>query len=151
MIIEEPGYTPVECDPPIPCPFCDATPRLAQLAHVTRYERVGRSRKTREVKITIIASSRILTADTFWFVCDACGCTSGGHHATAQAAAEAWNRRAYRVFARLVRRIVGGQATENDRAMLTGLADQVEGGTLDPDLVALARQLRFMARRKEVA
>lgn len=93
ITIQEPGYAAVECDPPLPCPFCGATPRLVQLAHVTQYERTGRSRKTRAVKVAIIASSRTLTADTFWFTCDTCQCTSGGHHDTAQAAAEAWNRR----------------------------------------------------------
>jgi hypothetical protein len=91
--IEEPGYTPVECEDPLTCPFCGSEPRLAQLAHVICSERIGRSRKYRQVKVCIAASTRTLTADTFWFKCQTCGCSSGGHHETAQAAAEAWNRR----------------------------------------------------------
>jgi len=91
--IEEAGYAPVKCEAPLPCPFCGSAAKLAQLAHETRSERIGRSGKYRQVRYSIIASTRTLTADTFWFKCQECGCTSGGHHATAQKAAEAWNRR----------------------------------------------------------
>lgn len=87
------GYAPVSCEQPLPCPFCGTEPELAQLAHTMRSERTGRSRKYRQVKVCIIASSMTLTSDTFWFKCSKCGCVSGGHHLTAQQAAEAWNRR----------------------------------------------------------
>lgn len=93
MLIVKEGYEPVECDEPLPCPFCGTTPQLAQLAHITRWERIGRSRKSRQVRICLVASTSTLKGDTFWFKCEACGCTSGGHHNSAQAAAQAWNTR----------------------------------------------------------
>jgi hypothetical protein len=92
-IITKSGYTPVECDAPLPCPFCGSEPELAQMSHVTRRQRIGRSNKYEDVKICIFASSQTLTADTFWFKCVTCGCTSGGHHSAAQDAAKAWNAR----------------------------------------------------------
>lgn len=92
--IQKEGYTPVMCDAPLPCPFCGSEAELAQLSHSTRSERIGRSNKFRQVRYSIIASSQTLTADTFWFRCKECRCTSGGHHDTAQKAVEAWNRRA---------------------------------------------------------
>ncbi len=49
--IEHPGYAPVQCTNPLPCPFCGEIPELAQLAHVTRSERIGRSRKYRHSRI----------------------------------------------------------------------------------------------------
>ena len=67
--IEQAGYTPVKCEAPLPCPFCGETPELAQLAHSYTSERIGRSRKYRQVRVCIIASNRMLTADTFWFKC----------------------------------------------------------------------------------
>ena len=94
MIIKKDGYKDVECDAPLPCPFCGSEPKLAQLAHTYRQERIGRSRKYRTVQICLIASTSTLTADTFWFKCETCKCTSGGHHESAQAAARAWNTRA---------------------------------------------------------
>jgi len=93
VIIKQDGYTPVECDEPLPCPFCGSQPVLSQLEHYYRQERIGRSRKYRTVRIAVIASTRIQKADTFWFACEKCGCTTGGHHETAQAAALAWNKR----------------------------------------------------------
>lgn len=90
---EQKGYVPVICDEPLPCPFCGSEPELAQLAHNTRWERIGRSRKTSEVKVCIIASTQTLTADTFWFKCPTCGATTGNHCTTAQDAAENWNKR----------------------------------------------------------
>jgi hypothetical protein len=93
ITIEKEGYTPVECDPPLPCPFCGSKPELAQVAHRTTWQRVGRSRKTEQVKVCIVASSQILTADTFWFRCTECRCTTGPHAKTAQEAAESWNKR----------------------------------------------------------
>ena len=89
--IKEKGYKDVECDTPLPCPFCGGDALLCQLAHRTTSRRVGRKFET--VKICIIASNNNLEADTFWFKCPACNCTSGGHHDTAQKAAEAWNTR----------------------------------------------------------
>lgn len=49
-------------------------------------------------------------------------------------------------LAYIVRRVVSGYATENDRATLVYFADQIDAGTLDADLVALARQLRHLAK-----
>jgi len=87
------GYTPVSCKEPMPCPFCGGPAVLVQLAHRTQYERIGRSKKFRTVKICILASSQILKADTFWFKCSDCGCTTGPHHSNALEASNAWNRR----------------------------------------------------------
>ena len=87
------GYTPVKCDKPLPCPFCGTEPKLAQLAHHMRSERIGRSRRFRQVKVCILASTSTLTADTFWFKCPECDCTTGGHKDTAREASKAWNRR----------------------------------------------------------
>ena len=94
MIIEKPGYTAVECDPPLPCPFCGSEPELAQVAHSQTSQRIGRSRKFRTVRVALIASTRILTADTFWFKCPSCRATTGDHQHSAQGAVQAWNRRA---------------------------------------------------------
>jgi hypothetical protein len=92
ITIDKPGYEPVQCEAPLPCPFCGKTPKLAQLAHVTRQERVGKSRKYRTVRVCIVASTSTLKSDTFWFKCE-CGCTNGGTYRTAQAAVTAWNQR----------------------------------------------------------
>lgn len=92
-VIAQKGYAPVECDEPLPCPFCGEHPELAQLQHVTRYERIGRSRERQPVRVTILASTNTLVADTFWFKCKSCGCTSGKHCDTAQKAVENWNKR----------------------------------------------------------
>jgi hypothetical protein len=94
ITITKEGYFPVQCDEPLPCPFCGAAAELAQVAHETRSERIGRSRKQRQVRYAIIASTTPLAADTFWFKCPGCNATTGGHHGSAQKAAEAWNRRA---------------------------------------------------------
>lgn len=81
VVIQEDGYEPVECDIPLPCPFCGSKPKLAQLAH-----RYGK-------KYCIIASTRTLRADTFWFKCRKCGTTTGRHEGNAQSAVENWNKR----------------------------------------------------------
>lgn len=93
ITITEPGYSPVICDKPLPCPFCGAEARLAQLAHRMSSERIGRSGKFRQVRICLIASSSTLTADTFWFACSECRSTTGPHCNTAQQAVENWNKR----------------------------------------------------------
>lgn len=93
VTIHKEGYKPVECDEPLPCPFCGDRPELAQLEHITRYERVGRSKRPRPVRVAILSSTREIVADTFWFKCNRCGCTSGPHCGTAQEAALSWNRR----------------------------------------------------------
>jgi hypothetical protein len=93
ITITKQGYLPVQCDEPLPCPFCGTAAELAQLAHATRSERIGRSRKHRTVRVVIIASTSTLAADTFWFKCPECNATSGGYHGSAQKAVEAWNRR----------------------------------------------------------
>jgi hypothetical protein len=95
MIIKEEGYLPVECDEPLPCPFCGGDAKLVQLAHITRFETTGkgRSRKCKEVRICILASNYERTGDTFWFKCANCKCTTGSHKDTAQEAAESWNLR----------------------------------------------------------
>lgn len=95
MIIKKEGYSPVECDEPLPCPFCGGNAELMQLAHTTRYETTGRgrSRQCKAVKICIISSNQELTSDTFWFKCTNCKCTTGSHKNTAQEAAAAWNTR----------------------------------------------------------
>ncbi len=92
ITIKENGYTPAECDQPLPCPFCGSEPKLQQVAHHECYEGSGRNR--RKVRIMVVSSSRELSADTFWFQCASCKCKSGGMHESAQLAAEAWNRRA---------------------------------------------------------
>ena len=92
-VITKDGYTPVECDVALPCPFCGTEAELAQLAHVERWERIGRSRKSRQVMVCLLASTSILTSDTFWFRCPSCDATTGSHQETAQAAVEIWNRR----------------------------------------------------------
>jgi hypothetical protein len=91
--INQKGYAPVKCDKPLPCPFCGAEPKLAQLAHHMRSERIGRSRRFRQVRVCIIASTATLTADAFWFRCPVCDCSTGGHKGTALEASQAWNRR----------------------------------------------------------
>lgn len=91
--ITKPGYAMVQCDAPLPCPFCGGTPELEQVAHVVRWERIGRSRKQKQVRYALIASTDTLVADTFWFVCRTCGCTTGPHEATAQRAVTHWNKR----------------------------------------------------------
>lgn len=91
--IKQDGYTAVKCDKPLPCPFCGAEPKLTQLAHHMRSERIGRSRRLRQVKVCILASTSTLTADTFWFKCPGCGCTTGEHKDNAMDASKAWNRR----------------------------------------------------------
>ena len=91
--VEQEGYTPVKCERPLPCPFCGAEPKLSQLSHVTRSERIGRSNRLRQVKVCIVASTKTLTADTFWFKCEDCGCTTGPHHDNAMNASRAWNCR----------------------------------------------------------
>ena len=94
VCIEEPGYIAVTCDKPLPCPFCGGEAKFCQLAHQITSQRVGKSKKYKQVKVCIIASSRILTGDTFWFRCSICGCILQKHHTTAQDAAIDWNRRA---------------------------------------------------------
>ena len=91
MIIKKEGYSPVECDEPLPCPFCGGKAELAQLAHVTRYERKGR--KVVPVRVCIVASTATLTSDTFWFKCTNCKCATGNNKNTAQEAVAAWNTR----------------------------------------------------------
>ena len=93
VIIDQKGYSPVQCDKPLPCPFCGTYPELCQLMHRDSWQRVGRGRKLEKVRVCIISSSQILTGDTFWFKCPTCRCTTGGHHDTAQKAAETWNNR----------------------------------------------------------
>ncbi len=95
MIIKEEGYSPVECDEPLPCPFCGGNAKLKQLAHITRFETTGkgRSRRCTEVKRCIVASNHERTGDTFWFACDNCKCTTGSHKDNAQEAVAAWNMR----------------------------------------------------------
>lgn len=93
VIIEQKGYSPVECDKPLPCPFCGTEPELCQLEHRDSWQRVGRGKKMEKVRVCIISSSQILTGDTFWFKCNECRCTSGPHTKTAQEAVEFWNRR----------------------------------------------------------
>jgi len=87
MIIKQEGYADVECDEPKPCPFCGAAVELKQLAHANRYGKNGVER------VCIVASTRSLKADTFWFKCSECSATTGYHQGTAQAAVEIWNRR----------------------------------------------------------
>ena len=94
MKIEKLGYAPVECDEPLPCPFCGEAAELAQLAHTTRLE--GKGRKKRYVQTVIIASTGTIVADTFWFKCSGCKATTGGIHTTPGVAVEVWNRRAWR-------------------------------------------------------
>lgn len=95
MIFKKEGYTPVECDEPLPCPFCGSDAELLQLAHITRFETTGkgRSRKCKEVKVCIVASNRELNGDTFWFKCVNCKCTTGSHKDNAQDAVLVWNTR----------------------------------------------------------
>lgn len=91
MIIKEEGYSPVECDEPLPCPFCGGKAKLVQLSHTIRYQKQGR--KSVPVRICVLASNYELTGDTFWFKCTDCACTTGNHKDTAQEAATAWNMR----------------------------------------------------------
>lgn len=88
MIIEQDGFEPVECSIPLPCPFCGGVAVLKQLEHVHRLNRKGKVER-----IYIVASSRIQKGNTFWFACESCNATSGGHQETAQAAVNNWNRR----------------------------------------------------------
>ena len=84
ITIKQDGYADVYVDQsPLPCPFCGSAAKLAQLEHA------GTGKK----RVCIIASSRVQHADTFWFKCESCKATSGGHHGSAQKAVEAWNRR----------------------------------------------------------
>lgn len=91
VVIEKPGYEPVECEKPLPCPFCGSIPELAQLAHTYTWQRKGRSRKQEKVRVCILASSGTLKGDTFWFKCETCGCSSGKHHDNPRDAAISWN------------------------------------------------------------
>ena len=91
LTIEKRGYMPVQCDKPLPCPFCGSEPTLSQLAHTTTSRRVGKKWET--VRICIAYSSQTLQADTFKFNCDNCKATTGRYHDTAQGAVEAWNTR----------------------------------------------------------
>src|SRR6188472_261782 len=92
--ITKDGYEPVVCEQPLLCPFCGSPAELAQLSHITRSERIGRSKNFKQVRICIFASTRTLKSDTFWFKCSECKATTGGHHSDAEDAAAAWNRRA---------------------------------------------------------
>ena len=94
MIIEAPGYIAVECDTPLPCPFCGSDAELAQVAHAETSQRIGRSRRYRTVRVALIASTRPLKADTFWFRCSKCRASTGDHQHSAQRAVRVWNRRA---------------------------------------------------------
>lgn len=87
MIFEKEGYEPVECDKPIPCPFCGTEPELKQLAHTWTFS------KRKKVRVTLLASSTILKSDTFWFCCPQCEAHTGPHCKDAQKAVEYWNRR----------------------------------------------------------
>jgi hypothetical protein len=78
--IHEDGYEPVECDPPLPCPFCGGNARLGQV-------------KRTASNFIIMASSSPIRANVFWFECAACGAKSGKHQSTPQDAANTWNRR----------------------------------------------------------
>ncbi len=78
MIFERKGFTPVECDAPLPCPFCGADAAFHCL------------------KDDIVWSSATLVADRFWFDCSKCHAGAGCHGKTAQQAAEQWNRRPVR-------------------------------------------------------
>jgi hypothetical protein len=89
--ISQKGYVDVQCDATLPCPFCGQQPELKQVAHDMVW--TGSRKYRRQVKMAIVSSTRTLKADTFCFRCEGCGCSSGGHHDTAQKAAEAWNRR----------------------------------------------------------
>lgn len=91
MITEEKGYAPVEHDEPLPCPFCGSQPKLQQLAH--RMSSVKRGRKYVQERVCILASTLTLTADTFWFTCPSCKCSTGPHCTTAAEAARHWNTR----------------------------------------------------------
>lgn len=84
VVIEQKGYAPVECDEPLPCPFCGAEAHLKQLA----YHDGPRGRTL------IVSSSRQLAGNMFWFACMSCRATTGPHADTAQEAVEHWNRRA---------------------------------------------------------
>lgn len=88
VAITQDGYAPVACLEPLPCPFCGTTPELKQVAHNYKTDRRGKV-----TRIAIIASTKTLTSDTFWFQCPSCRCTSGGHHASGMAASAAWNTR----------------------------------------------------------
>lgn len=88
MVIYQDGYEPVECSIPLPCPFCGGAAVMKQLEHTYKLDKKGKSQR-----ICIIASSRIQRGNTFWFTCESCIATSGGHQETAQAAVENWNRR----------------------------------------------------------
>lgn len=88
MVIHQDGYEPVECSIPLPCPFCGSAAVLKQLEHSYTLDRKGKRQK-----VCIVASTRTQKADTFWFSCESCRASSGGHETTAQAAVENWNRR----------------------------------------------------------
>jgi hypothetical protein len=91
ITIEKPGYVSVECDAPLPCPFCGGAAELRQLAHTTTSRKVGKKWET--VRVCIFAASTPLSSDTFWFACCQCNATTGKHCDTAQGAVEFWNRR----------------------------------------------------------
>lgn len=84
ITIRQDGYADVHINQiPLPCPFCGGAAELSQLEHAI----------TGKGRVCIVSSSRIQHADTFWFQCESCRASSGGHHDSAQAAVEAWNRR----------------------------------------------------------
>jgi hypothetical protein len=97
ITIEKPGYVSVECDEPLPCPFCGGAAELRQLAHATTSRLVGKKLKT--VRVCIFAASEPLNSDTFWFACCQCNATTGKHCDTAQGAVEFWNKRHVDVLA----------------------------------------------------
>jgi len=88
MIIQQDGYAPVECSIPLPCPFCGSEAVMKQLEHTYKLDRKGKPQR-----ICIVASTRTIQANTFWFSCVSCNASTGGHESNAQAAVENWNKR----------------------------------------------------------